>query len=504
MCSFENSSLFSYARRALRQSLRRTIAGQLLLAVLFVVTTTGRSNFASAATAAGRPNIIFIMADDLGYGDAGCYGQKQIKTPNLDRMAVEGLRFTQAYAGAPVCAPSRCVLMTGLHQGHARVRGNTEATTPAAALRADDVTVAQVLKDVGYATGLIGKWGLGEPQKNQQGLPRRHGFDYFFGYLKQGHAHNYYTNYLWRNESKVKLPNVISTDPALKHNVAEKKVQYSHDLFANEALKFVRDHQNEPFFLYLALTIPHANDEAGDKGMEVPDYGEYANRDWPEPQKGYAAMVARMDRDIGRLLDLLGELKLDDNTLVIFTSDNGPHHEGGFDPDFFDSNGPLRGYKGGVTEGGIREPMIARWPGHVPAGKTSDAPVYFADMMPTFAALSGGAAPAGIDGIDISPTLQGKDQPELSNRFLYWEFDRDGVLAQSARWGQWKADRDPKSQKLELYDLANDVGESHNVAAEHPDIEAKFAEYFRTARSDSPDWPLKLRTGATKKAAAVE
>lgn len=457
---------------------------------------------AAASNNSGKqPNVVFILADDLGYGDVGCYGQKRIKTPSLDRMAAEGLRFTQAYAGAAVCAPSRCVLMTGLHGGHARVRGNIPATDPGAALRPEDVTVARVLKNAGYTTAVIGKWGLGEPTSNKQGLPGRQGFDYFFGYLKQGHAHNYFTDYLWRNELKVKLPNVISDDPALKHNVASKKVQYTHDLFAEDALKFVREHKNEPFFLYLAFTIPHANDEAGKNGMEVPDYGEYANLDWPEPQKGHAAMITRMDRDIGRLLDLLGELKLDENTLVIFTSDNGPHREGGNDPDFNDSNGPLRGYKGSVTEGGIREPMIARLPGRVPAGKTSDSPVYFADVMPTLAALCGGKAPEHIDGLDFSPTLFGSQQPELADRFMYWEFDRDGLVAQAARWRNWKAIHDASAKTCELYDLRNDVGEKHNLAKEHPEIAAKFTDYFRTARTDSPNWPVKLRPGRAKTSA---
>jgi arylsulfatase A-like enzyme len=458
----------------------------------------------AAATQQNRrgPNIIFILADDLGYGDVGCYGQKRIKTPNIDRMAAEGMRFTDAHAGAPVCAPSRCVLMTGLHQGHARVRGNMPATEPGAALLPQDVTVARVLKDAGYSTGLIGKWGLGEPQGNKQGLPRKQGFDYFFGYLKQGHAHNYYTDYLWRNESKVKLANVTSKDPALKGNVAEKRVQYSHDLFAEDALKFIRDHKDDPFFLDLSFTIPHANDEAGDKGMEVPSLGEYANLDWPEPQKGIAAMITRMDGDVGHLLALLHELKIDDDTLVIFTSDNGPHKEGGNNPDFNDSNGPLRGYKGNVTEGGIREPFIAWWPGKVPAGKANDSPISFVDIMPTFAALCGGKAPVKIDGLDFSPTLFGSEQPELADRFLYWEFDHDGLVAQSSRWNKWKALRDPKTKKIELYDLSADIGEKHDLAKDHPEIVAKFANYFRTARTDSKEWPVKPPAGHAKTSAA--
>jgi arylsulfatase A-like enzyme len=477
----------------------------LLACLVFAISSTiaREAPAEAAAVGAAKPNIIFILADDLGYGDIGCYGQKRIKTPNLDRMAAEGLRFTDAYAGAPVCAPSRCVLMTGLHQGHSRVRGNMPATEPGAALLPHDVTVARVLKDAGYTTGLIGKWGLGEPQGNPQGLPRKQGFDYFFGYLKQGHAHNYYTDYLWRNESKIKLPNVTSKDPALKGNVAEKKVEYSHDLFAQDALKFVRDHKEGPFFLDLSFTIPHANDEAGDKGMEVPSYGQYADLDWPEPQKGHAAMISRMDGDIGRLLGVLKDLKIDDNTLVIFASDNGPHKEGGNNPDFNDSNGPLRGYKGNVTEGGIREPFIARWPGKIAAGTTSHSPITFADIMPTFAALADAKPPAKIDGLDFSPTLLGSEQPELSDRFLYWEFDHDGMQAQSSRWGRWKAVRDSKSEKIELYDLSTDIGEQHDIAQRHPEIVGKFAKFFRTARTDSKEWPVHTRRSLKKSKAAA-
>jgi arylsulfatase A-like enzyme len=439
---------------------------------------------------AERPNIIFILADDLGYGDLGCYGQERIKTPRLDRMASEGLRFTQGYAGAAVCAPSRCVLMTGRHGGHVRVRGNKEASQPGAALAAGDATVARVLQDAGYATALVGKWGLGEPTKNRAGLPRRQGFDQFFGYLRHGHAHNYYPDFLWRNESKERLPNVLSAAPAHRERVAVKKVQYSHDLLAEEGLKFVRDHQDGPFFLFWALTIPHANDEAGDRGMEVPDYGEYADLDWPEPQKGHAAMISRMDRDVGRMLDLLKELGIARRTLVLFASDNGPHREGGNDPDFNDSNGPLRGYKGSVTEGGIRVPLVAWQPAAVPAGTTSDATVTFADILPTFAAIAGAAPPTGVDGMDFSPTLHGERQPELSDRYLYWEWNRNGLRQQAARRGPWKVVRDPIAHKTELFDLDADVGESHDLAAEHPEIAARFEQFLRNARIDDPNWPV--------------
>jgi uncharacterized sulfatase len=471
------------------------------LLVVTAVATAWEASSAHALAYARRPNIIFILADDLGYGDVGCYGQQRIKTPNLDRMAAEGLRFTQAYAGGTVCAPSRCVLMTGLHVGHARVRGNGDATRPGLALRADDVTVARVLQDAGYATSLVGKWGLGEADKNKQGLPRRQGFDYFFGYLKHGHAHNYYPDFLWRNESVVQLPNVISQHPAHKRNVAEKKVAYSHDLFAEEALEFVRRHRDELFFLYVAFTIPHANNEAGERGMEVPDYGAYAELDWPEPQMAHAAMITRMDADIGRLLKLIAELGIDDDTLVIFSSDNGPHREAGFDADFNDSNGPLRGYKGGVTEGGIRVPMIARWPGRVPAGDTTESPVSFADIMPTLAALCGGNAPDRIDGLDFSPTLLGSEQPELADRFFYWEWNKKGLRSQSSRWRQWKAVRNPQTGSLAIYNLAADVGETRDLSAQRPDIVAKFDDYFRTARTDSPHWPVALAARRARSAA---
>ena len=304
-------------------------------------------------TAAAKPNIIYILADDLGYGDLACYGNTMIRTPNLDRMATEGMRFTQHYAGSTVCAPSRCSLMTGLHTGHAYIRGNSEVQPMGQEpLPPETVTVAEVLKEAGYRTALIGKWGLGGPDST--GIPNHQGFDYFYGYLCQRHAHNYYPAFLFRNEERVPLANVVENDRQDGAGEAIKKVEYSHDLIMKEALDFIEREQDSPFFLYLACTIPHANNEAGERGMEVPSDEPYTNEDWPQSQKNKAAMITRMDRDIGTLLTRLAEYGIDRNTVVIFTSDNGPHREGGADPAFLDSNGPLRGIKRDLYEGGIQ------------------------------------------------------------------------------------------------------------------------------------------------------
>jgi len=432
-----------------------------------------------------RPNIIYILADDLGYGDLGCYGQKIIKTPNIDKMAEEGMRFTDHYAGSTVCAPSRCCLMTGLHTGHALIRGN--ARVP---LRPSDVTVAELLKQAGYSTGIIGKWGLGEPDST--GVPNRQGFDYWFGYLNQRHAHNYYPNYLWRNEEKVELKNEVR-DVNPPGGVATKRVEYSHDLFAEEALDFVEKNRDNPFFLYLALTIPHANNEAGNKGMEVPSLEPYADKDWPEPQKGHAAMITRMDGDVGRLMAKLKELGLDNDTLVMFTSDNGPHKEGGADPTFFNSSGPLQAYKRALYEGGIRVPMIARWPGRIKAGSVSNHVSAFWDFLPTCCELVGVKAPEGIDGISMVPTLLGRPGEQREHEFLYWEFHEQGKR-QAVRMGDWKGIRQNVAKNpdgpIELYNLKNDIGEKNNVAVRHPGIVAKIEECMKTARTPSENWPL--------------
>lgn len=447
--------------------------------VLLVAMLHTASSF--AAPTAVRPNIIFIIADDLGYGDLGCYGQQRILTPHIDRLAREGLRFTNFYAGSTVCAPSRCVLMTGLNTGHALIRGNGKDN-----LRPEDGTVAEVLKAAGYATGITGKWGLGH--EGSTGVPTRQGFDHFFGYLDQHHAHNYYPSFLMRNESRVALKNVVPGQGEFGQGVATERIEYSHDLITAEALKFVEQRRDQPFFLYLAWTTPHANNEAGNKGMEVPDYGPYAQKDWPEPQKGHAAMISRMDADVGRLLDLLRQRRLDDNTLVFFTSDNGPHREGGNDPEFNDSNGSLRGIKRDLTEGGIRVPMIARWPGHIPAGATSDFVGAFWDVLPTLADIAGigDKVPAGLDGFSFLPTLLGEGK-QPSHDYLYWAFYERGG-GQAVRMGNWKAVQQPLTSALRLYDLQTDLSEEHDVASYHADIVSRIQQHMKAAYRPSARW----------------
>jgi arylsulfatase A-like enzyme len=439
--------------------------------------------FSATFSAQTRPNIIFIQADDLGYGDLSCYGQRKFKTPNIDRLAAEGLRFTRYYAGSTVCAPSRSALMTGQHTGHTRIRGN--ARHP---LLPEDVTVAEVLKSTpgaGYKTALIGKWGLGEA--GTTGVPNRQGFDYFFGYLNQRHAHNYYPTFLWRDEERIKLRNVVPDEDEEGSGVSTNRVDYTHDLIVEESLKFIERNSGGPFFLYLALTIPHANNEAKNKGMEVPDLGEFASEDWPDQEKAKAAMITRMDRDVGRLMASLKKLGIDDNTLVFFTSDNGPHREGGVDPDFFDSNGPLRGIKRDLYEGGIRVPMIARWPKRIKAGAKSDQVWAHWDLLPTVAEIAGVKPPANIDGISMLNALVGKRQ--RNHEFLYWEFHERG-FSQAARMGDWKAVRKSPDFPLELYDLKNDLGEQDDVAVKHPEVVKKIEDYLKIARTESELWPI--------------
>lgn len=425
-----------------------------------------------------RPNILLILADDLGYGDLGCYGQQRIATPNLDRLAAEGIRFTQAYAGSTVCAPSRCVLMTGLHTGHAWVRGNRYPDLP---LRPQDITLTEILKKAGYRTALFGKWSLGGLATT--GYPTRRGFDEWFGYFSQTQAHDYYPYLLLEGEREY----------LVRGNFGAKKTVWVHDLFTQRALDFIR-RRPQPFFLHLCWTIPHANNELGrdtGNGMEVPSDEPYSNRDWPQPEKNFAAMIARMDADVGKLLQALRETGQDENTIVIFTSDNGPHREGGHDPDFFDSNGPLRGIKRDLYEGGIRVPMIVRWPARIRPGQVSDQVWAFWDLLPTLAEAAGLTPPAGLDGISMLDAWLGR--PQRNHEYLYWEF-HEGGFKQAVRMGDWKAVRPAPGKPLELYDLARDPGETRNLAAERRDIVERIERVLAGARTDSPEFPVRAAT----------
>jgi arylsulfatase A len=423
---------------------------------------------ANAVLAAEKPNIIFILADDLGYADVGCYGQKLIQTPNIDELAIQGTRFTQFYAGSTVCGPSRCALMTGYHTGHARVRGNNSAV-----LKSGDVTVAKILQGVGYVTGLVGKWDLG--YQSTSGEPTKQGFDYSFGYLKDVDAHNYWTDHLFRNGQRIaKATNV-----------------YSHDLCAAESLDFIRREKEKPFFLYAAFQIPHGF-------LEPPNDDPYGKKDWPSTNKKLAAMITRLDTTVGEMMALLEELKLREKTIVFFSSDNGPDNDVG--NELFRSNGPLRGIKRDLYEGGIRVPMIVRWPGKVPAGLTSDQIWASWDFLPTAAEIAGTAPPKGIDGVSILPALLGKSN--IKHSPLYWEFYERG-FEQAARVGDWKAVRHAPGKALELYNLKNDLGEKKDVAAPNPEVVRKMEDTLLNARSpylDRPDFEAKATATGNAKA----
>jgi arylsulfatase A len=422
----------------------------------------------NAAATAERPNIIFMLCDDLGVGDVGCFGQKKIKTPNIDRMAAEGLKFTHLYTGTSVCAPSRCSLMTGKHMGHAAVRANREMQPEGQfPLPAGTFTVAHLLKSAGYATACMGKWGLG--MFDTTGSPLKMGFDHFFGYNCQRHAHDYFPAYLYRDAERFELDGKT----------------YAQNLIAQETVDWVRKQAGRPFFLYYAITLPHGK-------YEIDDLGIYADLDWPKQEKTYAAMVTRLDSDLGRLLQTLKELQLDEKTIVIVSAgDNGS----AFNPDsplakFFDQSLGMRGCKRTMYEGGLRQGGVVRWPGQVPAGKVSEFPWAFWDFLPTVAELTGTPLPAGVqtDGLSIVPVLKGGPEPKRD--YFYWELHEPAFM-QALRAGDWKLVRPTLSSPLELYNLANDAGEQHDLAAEQPEILKKLTAMMTAARVESPDWPPK-------------
>ncbi len=447
---------------------------------------------ATAADEAPRPNIIYIMVDDLGYGDLGSYGQKVIQTPHLDQMAAEGMRFTDHYAGHTVCRPSRLVLWTGQHVGTTGINGNLPYS-----FTGKEATVGKLLQQAGYQTAGIGKWACGhvtDPAEiDNPGHPNHNGFDYWMGYMNQSNAHNFYPTYLWENMTQVPLKgNVIGDYPEGKGLVSSERVTYSHDVMTERMLSWIEKHHADPFLFHIHWTIPHTNNEGGrvtGDGQEVPDYGSYADRDWPNPEKGFAAMIERMDKDVGRLFALLKKLGIDENTLVCFTSDNGPHEEGGHLHEFFDSNGVLTGYKRSMHEGGIRVPMIARWPGQIEAGSKTGLPSAFWDFLPTACELAGIDAPEEIDGISYVPTLLGQDDQQKKHDYLYWG-SREGDTSIGIRHGKWKLVKyreikpgtkrrgkllDPVGpDEWRLYDLSQDLPEANNLIDQHPEIAEKM------------------------------
>ncbi len=438
------------------------------------------------------PNIVYIMADDLGYSDIGPFGQKKIRTPNLDRLAAEGTCFDQFYAGGSVCSPTRSVLMTGLHTGHTPIRGNHgRAGVQRVPLPAATVTVAEVLKSAGYATAIAGKWGLGEP--GNEGIPNRQGFDLWFGYLNNDLAEFYFPEKIWKNETAITLPG----------NRGGKRGQYSNDLMTDEILAFVDAQRAQPFFVYLAYTIPHSLFEVPDDSLaeyagkfeEPPATGKGGKNNVAQPRATFAAMVTRLDREVGRVLARLEALGLKDDTVVFFCSDNGAPARDGL-ADFFGSTGKFRGFKGSLYEGGVHAPMIVRWPGKIAAGRRSDVPWGGWDFLPTAAALAGATPPAGLDGSDVMPLLRGQ-APERE-RVFYWE-SHEKTFAQAVRVGHLKALRTAPGAAIEVYDLRADPGESRDLAGSQRDFAARAEELFRTERTESQHWPLSVDPTPKKK-----
>lgn len=458
--------------------------------------TSGRED--EPKDTARLPNIIYILADDLGYGDLGCYGQQRFSTPNIDQMAIDGMRFTQHYAGSTVCAPSRSALMSGQHTGHTFIRGNKEMQPEGQYPLADSIyTLAEMLQHRGYVTGAFGKWGLGPPAS--EGDPNRQGFDEFYGYNCQRLAHNYYPYHLWSNQDKLIIPENAGKDPEV----------YAPQRIQERTLDFIERYQDSTFFLYLPHVIPHAELAAPETYMEQHrgryepersyqgvDSGENARRgpygSQPESHAAFAAMIQVLDEHVGAIRQKLQELGLADNTIIIFTSDNGPHLEGGADPDYFDSNGPLRGYKRDLYEGGIRVPMIAVWPGYITPGSQSDHISAFWDVWPTFAELTGADIPGYIDGLSLLPTLLGQ-AGQQQHEYLYWEFHEQGGR-QAIRRGDWKAVRQQvllnTEPRMELYNLQADIGETEDLSAQYPEIVEELSRLMEQAHRPSVVFPF--------------
>jgi arylsulfatase A len=474
----------------------------------------GQAAGCAPGASARKPNIVFIMADDLGYGELGSYGQEKIRTPNLDRLAAQGMRFTQHYSGSPVCAPSRCVLLTGLHSGHAYIRGNDEMSDRGDVWRdlslegqrpllAGTTTIGTILQNSGYTTGAMGKWGLGGP--GSEGAPNLQGFDRWYGYLGQRLAHNYYPVHLWSDSTKVDLDNEYfhphqrlpedadPNDPASYEPYRGN--EYAPDRIIEATLDFVRDNAADPFFLFVPFTIPHVSLQLPDEDRaeyegefeETPYLGDRSYVPQQKPRAAYAGMITRMDKDVGRILDLLSELGLEDDTIVFFTSDNGPTWVSGVDFEFFGSQGGLRGRKAQLWEGGIRVPLIARWPRRIQAGSVSDFPSAFWDFMPTLAELAQTPSPTDVDGVSLVPTLLGRSDEQTAHEYLYWEY----VGGQVVRLGDYKGIRLNPDAEIELYDLAADLAETTDLAAEHEDVVVRISEIMVRARTESELFPLR-------------
>ncbi len=478
---------------------------EIVISALATLFLSGACNQAQKVKEQGKPNIIYILADDLGYGDLSCYGQTHFQTPNIDQLAIEGMRFTQHYSGSTVCAPSRSTLMTGQHTGHTPIRGNKEWNPEGQwPLPAATYTLAEMLKEAGYTTGAFGKWGLGYP--GSEGDPNMQGFDVFYGYNCQRIAHNYYPYHVWNNQEKV----------ILEGNKDRGQETYAPDDIHQHALKFLEENKDKPFFMFYPSTIPHAELFAPEKYMQkhrgkydpelnykgVDDGPEYKNGGYgsqPDVHAAFAAMVNVLDDQVGEIIAKLKELGLDKNTIIMFSSDNGPHLEGGADPDYFNSNGPFKGYKRDVYEGGIHAPMIAWWPGKIAAGSESAHISAFWDVMPTIAEIVGLPVPGKIDGISFLPTLLGKEG-QKEHEYLYWEFhEKGGRLA--VRKGEWKAVRYDvlkEDTTTELYNLTNDPGEENNLAAQHPEIVNELEEIMKNARAESEVFQFKSGTYMAK------